>query len=368
MSFYEKKGEEFHQYPENGIKYSLNLLEQRLLDEIEQNFNKGLEGSDLIAPLVKSYLKLLLHPVNSIYFDFANKILIRVKDLEVAQSTEINKYPLLFFMALTAVKLNNPVGAILFWELSKKEESRVTSSTLSLSASYSSLPQEFKSIFNEVDRIYKENAFVAFCLSSYNGLVKDFKTLLFSFTDINKASLLSCGIKNVEVSKWMIHYHNTLDINRLFAQELINSLSVLVESHIKTKLTDSKNTLGAILNHNLPINLSAIIGTASISKTINLILGLQFKYKNKRASGLFRTYKTGTENKFNANYQRILSVMQTESLDLASFKAYVLYAAYMIRNASLHEYNENLVYYTDAIMFQKTIGVLFVALNVIDTL
>lgn len=371
MSYYEGLGRQHHQFPESGIVYGMNQIDNSLQNDIEANFIAGLDGTDLIKPLFESYTKLFLHPVStdSIYFNISVKVLEKIETLEKEKNITKNKQPIYFLLALTSIKKSNITGALLFWELSQKEIARVNSTVHSVNTTISTIPLGFKTIFAVIETFYSINSFVSFINSNYAGSIKTFDDLLSGFNDINKISLISCGLQNAEITKWMVHLNNTSEINKLLAQELINALCILVETHIKFKLQPSNNTLGRILNNDLPNNLSVIVGNGNIQDNFKLLWGsLQINYSSKKASGLFKKYKTGNINKFNANFVRLLNDIQNNPMAIDEMKAHVLYGAYMVRNSSLHEYNDNLAYFNNMDLFQKTIGLLLVSLNIIDTL
>jgi hypothetical protein len=369
MSHYENLGRQHHQYPESGIEYGINQIEHLILGEIEDNFNNGLDGSDLIKPLIDSYTKMLHLQINSIYYDISIKVLEKIETLEKQTNIIKNKQPLYFLLALMSIKNINTTGALLFWELSQIEYARVNALTHSVNTTLSTIPNSFKSIYTAIEHLYNNNIFISFINSTYNGFNKTFEVLLSSFNDINKISLISCGMQNVETTNWMHHSNNSLHINRLLAQELINSLCILSESFLKSKISTANNTFGSILNNDLPIRLSAIIGNSNMLDSKKFFWGfLQLNLKKKKVCGLFKAYRTGNVTKFNTNFVKLLNTIYGGTLTVDQMEAHVLYGAYMVRNASLHQYNENLVFYNNKDLFQKTIGLLFISLNVIDNL
>lgn len=363
---YNRIGHQFALNPDQGVKYYSDMLCTRIEQEIENNLANGLDGQALFAPIISTGSIYLLNTFTSIYWELIKHILEKVKEFEVANGTVKDKSSAYFLQALFSIRYNNPMGALAHWELSSKEYSRVNGLNFDPSAMLASMPTQFRSLFNPLVLSYDGNITIQSIRSRFPNLISDYDSLLGSINDVNKISFVSCSFQNVEVTTWMNTYTNNLATNRLFAQELINSLSILFESHIKAMLNPASGMLGGILINDLPPSISAVVGTPGDSKVTKLFCGLKYHGARKPLVGLFRTYKGGSEGRFNANYPRLVNAIFTGTHTEDSMKAHVLYAAYMIRNGSLHQYNDNLIYYNDHDLFQKTIGLLFAALNIVN--
>jgi hypothetical protein len=179
---------------------------------------------------------------------------------------------------------------------------------------------------------------------------------------IDAVSLLSSGLRNVQVTNLIQSQNNSLEINKIFAQEIINSLCILNESIIKdypqvaVSLPRKKDRqIGKML---APTTLN------SINSNISAILGSSIG----GYSGLYATTQIMNDNDFNTNFPIYVNNLLTNTLTDDDFKANILVGIHTLRNKVLHDYDDTLCFYSNTDLFVKTIGLLFVGVSVTKNL
>jgi len=144
-------------------------------------------------------------------------------------------------------------------------------------------------------------------------------------------------------------------MTKIYSQELVNILCILNEANLKNYPAVTRNMYGQIINHdlaNVNVAVSTIVGQSHLNPT----------------TGLFATFPSGTDAEFNNSFPLLVAAIKTNTLSSDSLKAHLIYGAYMLRNKSLHDFNQGLVYYNNNALFIDAIGLLFASISAIKNL
>jgi hypothetical protein len=341
---------------DNKIKDILmnTYLIQTILDDCYTAFENELEkhsdpnGDD---KLFEFYQQLVVSTVISQDFlslikSYGQRLLEKTTEFESKRPVSINKSQLYLGLSLNSIHLNDTINGTVFWELHKMEEKK---------RGQENLPLNSHSVINPINHDISQNNLYKILATKYPSIVENFDILLPKLPLPEQSAYLSAGIRYRSISYWL--NNDFTDMTKHYGQELINTLCILCEASLKNINGVTKTMMGDILNNNLrPIapNISNIIG-----------------YSNKNPkTGLFLTYPNDKNNYavFNKSFQNLVLKLKKNNLSEDELKAYSLYAAYLLRNNSLHDFNPSLVYFNDRDLFLDAIGLLFSSVSSIINL
>ncbi|OFY31021.1 MAG: hypothetical protein A2275_17045 [Bacteroidetes bacterium RIFOXYA12_FULL_35_11] len=341
------------------------MKKTHLLDDLEKMLNQGITDSSLIDPLFEFYKKTPMYDYTSMHKELLNKFLEIIIDFEASHTgVVVDKEKLYFFKTLNEIVSSNFIGAISSWELSINERQRINGGAYTFVDIINELPEN--SIKKPIKYNYTKNQFLDVLIKKYPRIIKpDFFDLFTSVNGVDAIGLLACGLKNVQVSQTIIHYNNVLEFNRMFGQEIINSLCIINESIIKdypevaTTITNPKERqIGKMLS-------SSTLGV------INPVLSGVLGQSTSGYSGLYSTYSDMFDrdnSKFDIKYPQYLAIIESGSLTDIQLKAHILLGIHSLRNKVLHDFNDTLCYYSNATLFLKTIGLLLAGISITPSL
>ena len=303
--------------------------------------------------LFKPYVEFLVSAtIGAEHYSFVRSIGNTVKgtieDYEREKGVTINKRHLYFGFSLNALYMNDTINAMIYWELYMKEEHRVSGAAYNAVAALNRTIQQFTSAINPITSGINDNPLYKILKPKYT-FIEDFPTLLPKYHSPEIFSYFSSGVRHRQIGYWI--KKEFTDMSKMYGQELINALCILVEASFKD--LGASGMLGPILNHFLP----------GYNAAVSHVIGLSADGP-RPATGLFLSHKTKTEAEFNTNFPLIIAAVKGGGLADDQLKGYLIYGAYMLRNKSLHDYNPNLAYYNNRDLFIDTIGLLFAAVSV----
>lgn len=363
MDIHAQKYLYYNRYPEAAIKELSSISKNRLMTDLEDKLENGINSNDLYTDLYNSYTFLLTYDFDSITLEVAKQYEDIVNDFQKSNHVLINKEILYFLMALIYIRTNNTIDATVYWELSLQESARISGSNSNINNIINQLPSKFKSLLNPINYSHKSNVLVDCILKNYT-FSNEFYTNLNNLTGIYALSYLSSGIRHVKVLQYFNSSFSNIEVIKIYGQELINSLCVLSESILKTNI----NIQAHISNPKDRMIGNMIQKISAINASIHNTLGNPFT-DNKRGiikSGLYvdPLLDFSTENLFNINYLNLINAIESNTLSEPDIKAYILFGMHQIRNQAMHDLKTSLVYYNNKDLFTKTIGMLFTAIDV----
>jgi hypothetical protein len=306
--------------------------------------------------LFDPYVDLIAHTtIGRENFSFAREVgisLLRLtKEFEKINAVSVNKSHLYFGLSLNSVYLNDSINAMIYWELSQEQESKILGVTFNPTTAINNAIEKFSSVINPINLSLNDNQL-------YRGL-KDNYTFISDFTDNLRAqhtpelfAYFSSALRFRQIDYWL--KNEFTDMTKIYSQELVNSLCILCEANFKNFPAVTQKMLGPILHNDLP--------------TLNPVIAALVGRSNTPATGLFLAFPTSTEIDFNNNFPLLIMARKSKSLSDDELKAHLIYGIFMLRNKSLHDFNPNLVYYNNQPLFIDTIGLLFAAVSVIKNL
>lgn len=336
------------------IRASLSILRDKVWDAIKENLdnrdhnrNYLQSDNDIFIPFIDAYASgIIIHSMESYFLDLGKRIYHEViEDYEANHSNKVNKEHLFFALSMLSIRCGDEITSMQFWELAQKENENTNGSLTDIDNTINLLSSKFKSALSPVKYVFDENNLIK-TLKPKFSLIDDFHTTLQNLTGLNKAHFLSCGIKQVHVLSKLRKYPD-LNIIKIFAQELVNSLCLLNESLLKDKGLGG-NTIGPLMNN---VYLSY--------PTVGAHLG-----QSSNSSGV---YSIGKAN-FHSRYNEYIEYIENSITDENKLKADILYALHQLRNEALHTIDDTRMYYTNTELFEKTIGLLFICVSVIQKL
>jgi len=251
-----------------------------------------------------------------------------------------------FAMAINAYRSNDEINTLTFWELACRQHRRTYPNAKAQSL-IEKLDLHFTSLVTSIEESHQNLKILIKLRGRYKSLLPSFRETLLSLEAVHQTEFLAAGIRNRKVILWLKHV-NHLHIITVLAQELINLLCILVESHLKEKLCPGvEATFGSLLQRYVPPKLAAA--------TPNII------------ATLFKQYPSTAKADFNASFLPLLKVVRRGILNGDSIKAHILYGAFMVRNKSLHQCDLSFSYLRRKATFEDTIGLLFAAVAVADS-
>ena len=343
--------------PTVGLKELYNITKNRLLDELELLLKSGVNDDTLYDNLYKFYSETPLYDFNGMHYEMTNYFIETIIEFEQKSGLSVDKEKLYILRSLLQVSTSNTIGAMASWELANKEKQRKTGINISTSDLINRLPEH--TIIKPINYAYSHNSFISVVNSKYPSLIQNnLKDLIATLTGTDAISLLSCGLRNVQVTGLIKSHNNSLEINKIFAQEIINSLCILNESIIKDypqiALTIPRKKDRQIGKMLAPITLG------TINPNVSTILGSSVS----GYTALYASEQLLDDNYFNTNFPIYISNLMTNTLTVDEFKAHILLGIHALRNKVLHDYDDTLCFYSDTNLFINTIGLLFTAVNV----
>lgn len=348
---------DFGKHESDKLRWWASNLGDVVLDAIRDNLeNRNKNQSylatdgDLFIPFIDTYVSgVIIHPMESYFLSLGKEI---YNDIiipyETDNSVKINKEHLFFALSMLSVRCGDEISAMTYWELTQREnkETNAGSIPVNLDNSIESLRQKFTTILEPVKLNYDENKLIKSLRLRFN-FIDDFETTLTSLSDLHKAHFLSCGIKQVHILQ-KLRVYGDLNIVKIFAQELVNSLCVLNESLLKDQGI-AGDTIGPLMN-------SVYTGFPHIGTHLG---------QSSNSTGVYSISKLT----FHTNYDQFISFLESSVItDENKLKADVLYALHRLRNEALHLLDDTREYYNDVELFEKTIGLLFICVSVIKKL
>lgn len=353
---------EYNRQPETGLRELYSLSKYRLLDELENKLKKGVTDKTLYDSFFTFYKATILYEYNSMHLELSNFFLETVTDFEKANNSLVDKEQIYFLRALIQITSSNTIGAMASWELASKERTRIAGTALSIVDLINNLPKN--TILNPVDICYANNLLLKqLYIKNPTLFFEDFKTTASSLNTVDGISFLSCGLKNVQAINLIKAYSNSLHLNRIFAQEIINSLCIINESSIKdypevpVAIPSKKDRqIGKML---------APTCLGSINHTLSMLLGSStggYTGMYLMLSGIM------SDTTFNVDFPNYINDLETNTYSDDELKARVLVGIHTLRNKVLHDIDDSLCYYNDAKLFEKTVGLLFAGVTVTKNL
>src|SRR5258706_9697762 len=244
---------EYLREPTSGLMELYNIAKNHLLDDIEENLDNGIYDSRIYDGLHQFYLKTSLYDFNGMHYELSSLFLDKILKFERAISIQIDKEKIYFLQSLFQISSSNTVGAMASWELATKERIRTTGLPITTTDLIASLPTH--TIINPIEYGYSSNPFTVSVISKYSFLKPTFKEVISQLSGLDAISFLSSGLRNLQVAGLIGAHNNSLELNRIFAQEIINNLCILNESIIKdypevatTILLKKKRQIGKMLS------------------------------------------------------------------------------------------------------------------------
>jgi hypothetical protein len=356
---------EYNRQPTKGINELFNIAKVRILDQLESELNNGNTSATLFDPIYEFYTELLLYDFNTLVIGIARDIYKKIKEYESNNPTNIvNKEKLYFLFALLNTSTGNTITATAYWELTIKEANRINGNTNNISLIINQMPVRFTSLMNAV-KLRHDNNLLINSLENY-AFINNYETNLNLLSGLNLLSYLASGIRNVHVNTFFDNYHLSVDVIKMYGQELISNLSIVNESELKSL----PQIQTSITNPNKRM-IGPMIQTISTFNTrVHAVLGNPYSNRTIVKSGLYTNtrFDFSNDTNFNSNFPNLIHDIESGNLTDDELKAYILYGIHSIRNQVLHDLNPNLVYHTNIDLFVKTIGLLFSGISVIKSL
>jgi len=352
-----KKYLEYLNEPAKGLIDLHNIAKNRLIDKLEEQLNDGITDYHLYDEFFAFYSATPLYDFTSMHYELTGEFLEKILDFEQAQNVVIDKEKLFFVRAMCQISSSNTVGAMASWELANREKMRITGNIISTLDLISNLPTH--TIGNPVNTAYKNNLLVKAITPRYPSILKtEFRDIIANLIGLDAISFLSCGLRNVQVAGLIQSHNNSLELNKIFGQEIINNLCILNESIIKdypeviaTISKKKDRQIGKMLS-------PSTLGT--INSSVSSILGSSIS----GYSGLYSSILLLDDTKFNIEYPVYINKLCTTTLSVDEFKAHVLLGIHALRNKVLHDHDDTLCYFSNADLFIKTIGLLLIGVSV----
>lgn len=357
MDINSRKYLEYIGEPTKGLVELHNIAKNRLIDGLENQLKAGVADYRLYDELYKFYHATPLYDFTSMHYELVGSFLEKITDFELENNVAVDKEKLFFLRALCEISSSNVVGAMASWELANMEKVRITGNAISTQTLISNLPQY--TIIKPISLAYKNNLLVKAVNPLYPSILKpEFKDIIVNLAGLDAISFLSCGLRNVQVAGLIQFHNNSLEINKIFAQEIINNLCILNESIIKD-YPEVLSTIPRKKDRQIGKMLSpATLGT--INSSVSNILGSSIS----GYSGLYASVNLLDDAAFNTEYPLYINKICTTSLSVDEFKAHVLLGIHALRNKVLHDHDETLCYFSDTDLFIKTIGLLLIGVSV----
>ncbi len=290
--------------------------------------------------------------------EIGSSILRLVNHFEQENSISVNKSHLYFGLSLNSIYLNDSINAMIYWELSQEEESNTFAIVFNPTTAISNTIDKFSSVINPIEISLNDNVLFRGLKDIY-PFIEDFSVILKSQHHPEVFAYFSSALRFRQIDYWLKNSFTAM--TKIYSQELINSLCILCEANFKNFPSVTNSMIGPILHDDLPtLNLavSSFVGR-SANNRVN---------PNVPASGLFAVYPTGSEIQFNNSFPILINAVKANTLSEDQLKAHLIYGVFMLRNKSLHDYNPNLVYYNNNLLFSDAIGLLFSAVCAIKNL
>lgn len=304
--------------------------------------------NDLFIPFIDAFVFCtIVSPLVSVIKDISEHIDHIIRQYERKCALEINKQHFYYARAAIAIKQNDDVNAMIFWELANTEYFKTAGSVAS-HAVLSEFKEKFTQVYSPMARAYEQNSFIQRFRATY-PFIKDFDTLLTSLTGADQSHFVASAVRNAKMIGWL-RQHSDLTMVSIYCQELVNSLVIQSESLLKRNSAVRQSQFGNILITDLP-NVNA-----NVSRIIN-----------DTRTGLMTRYKTKSISSFNRHFRAYLSEVETATSD-DTLKAMAIYFAYMLRNQVLHQFDDTFLYLRNSTDFEDVIGLLFTSLSAILSL
>lgn len=303
--------------------------------------------NNIFDPFIDAYsVGSIIHPMYSFFIDVGKDIYREIIiHYENENKIKVNKDYLFIAISFLAIGCGDEITAMQFWEMAQKERELTYSSSATLDDTIDLLHTKFRVLMSAIERNFNENKLVQFLKTKFT-FIQDFEPTLKSLSNLSKVHFLSCGIKHVHVLG-KLRESRDLSIIKVFAQELLNSLCILNENLLKEKgLTG--DTIGALM-----------VSVYRTYPTVGHFLG-----ESSRSSGIYAIGKINFYNKLD----KFLLFIENSISDADKLKADTLYALHQLRNEALHTLDDTRLYYTNIELFEKTIGLLFICVAVIQSL
>lgn len=279
------------------------------------------------------------------------EILRTVFEFEKNNAIKINKRVLYLGLSLTDIMSGNYRSATRNLELHLLEDKSVTRKKSNPKKSITDAIYKYQSFFVGINNALDNNTILNILKTKSPNIIQCFNDILRKQTKSEVYAYLSATLQYVGINYWL-NQEVVTPQTRLYAQEVINTLCILVETGLKKKLS-TNDTIGKILQNNLTnINISNIIGRSRRNST--------------PASGLFGYFPN---EQFNYSLKKIIQKIKTRKrVSDDEMSAYLLYGAYLVRNNSLHSFEKGKIQYysnNNLNLFLDIFGLLFGALSVI---
>ena len=346
---------QFNRVPTDGIKECYNVARSRLIDDIKSELSNGNFNANIVDPIFDFHVELMQYDYSSLSIGIAKEAEEVITDYESQNPTLIvNKEKLYFLFALLSTTSGNTMTSTTYWELTLKEASRISGTPVSINHIINQMPVRFTSLLNATKLRHDQNMMISALRPRY-AFIYDYEANLNYLNNLSLLSFLSSGIRNVHINTLFDTFNQTVDVVKMYAQELINNLCVLNEAelknnpHIPRLLPNQKDRMiGKMLQCLSTIN----PGVHAVFSTLHTI----------------PTIKLSSETDFNNNFFNFLQIIESGTLTDDELKAYVLFGLLNLRNKVLHNLNPNLIYFNNTVLFLKTIGLLFSCISVIRSL
>jgi hypothetical protein len=311
------------------------------------------EDDELFKPYGEFLTKTTIGRQNfSFVRDIGTVILERAKAFETPNSLHINKRHLYFAISFLSIYVNDTVSATIYWELYQNEESQTMGAAFSPTVAVLNTIQKFTSLSNPINLSITNNSLYAGLKSKY-PFIEDFPAVLGRLHEPEVFAYFSSGVRFRQIDNWL--RTDLTHLIRMYSQELLNSLCILCEACLKNIPGVKAKMLGEVINNYLP----------AITPAVSAIIG---RSNSQPPTGLFVTYPSKSEADFNQSFPLLITAVKANKLSDNELKAHLIYAAYMLRNKSLHDFNPGLVYYNNGPVFIDSIGLIFAAVSAIQAL
>lgn len=345
---------EFGKQQNENIRGFATSLKIAVWNEVERNLHKRNktvsylpDDNNIFNPFIDAYSGgSIIHPLQSFFVELGKDLYREVViPFEKENSININKDYLFIAISFLSISCGDEITAMQFWEMAQKQRELTYGSSVTLDSTIDLLHTKFRVLMSAIERSYNENRFIK-SLKTKFSFIQDFEPTLKSLSNLSKAHFLSCGIRHVHVLGKLRESSN-LSIIKVFAQELLNSLCVLNENLLKEKGL-AGSTIGSLMN-----------SVYVTYPTVGAYLG-----QSSSSTGI---YSVGKSN-FYSKIDKYIYFIENNISDLHKLKADTLYALHQLRNEALHTLDDTRLYYADIDLFEKTIGLLFICVAVIQSL
>lgn len=330
---------DYDKEPAIAINDYYSILKNRLLSELELNLKRGKDGRELFQPIIDTYPKILLDDFNSMRHQIFVYALQKVLDFEKANKKEIDKTDLYFLLALSFAINGNITNSLIYFELAK--------TFVNEKDFMKRITDEFKTIFKSINFGYKTliKSLDKPVSSSFLPLEK----LIGKLSGSSILHLILCGIKNCQVIGWINEKGITMEMPKIFAQDLIISLSVLNESALKQHTWVTKNHIGGIID----VDLKDYPKHTALFRAIKSIES---------------TYVANTISKFNNDMPKLIYDFKNNTYNNDEYKALIIKGFQLVRNNVTHDLNPTYFFYHSKESLIDTIGLLFACTSIIADL